>query len=239
VRNTFIQALVSRSEYLEAFLQERRVQSCPNTARVAEADEASTEPPTRSEVISLADELFGHSNCSETLTANPEVSAAMPQGAPPFDWNAFVQQVECTALARAVDSAPGQGAAPGMQGIPPPPPAQWAPTAFDFGVPKPPPLPSGELGSDDMPTVGSLLHRGGHCEPCGFFHTKGCVNGARCAFCHLCSPGEVKRRRKEKMMKLREEREAALAAAEKEVETLEIAEPNSLLDKLRTLGELA
>merc|ERR1712238_62658 len=41
----------------------------------------------------------------------------------------------------------------------PPPPIQWAPTAFEFGVSMPKPPPAGpELGSPEMPTVGSMLH---------------------------------------------------------------------------------
>ncbi|CAK0883531.1 unnamed protein product [Prorocentrum cordatum] len=55
-----------------------------------------------------------------------------------------------------------------------------------------------ELGSKDMPTIGSLGHRTRNCKPCAFLHTKGCENGIDCPFCHLCTPGEKKRRLKEK-----------------------------------------
>lgn len=63
------------------------------------------------------------------------------------------------------------------------------------------------------PTKGSLLHEFGACKPCLFVHTKGCENGFDCSFCHLCQPGEKKRRRKEKsearrfVKEIREERE--------------------------------
>eukprot|EP00933_Yihiella_yeosuensis_P061834 TRINITY_DN6469_c1_g1_i1.p1 TRINITY_DN6469_c1_g1~~TRINITY_DN6469_c1_g1_i1.p1 ORF type:complete len:494 (-),score=109.76 TRINITY_DN6469_c1_g1_i1:391-1872(-) len=48
-------------------------------------------------------------------------------------------------------------------------------------------------------SVGSALHASGRCRPCAFLYTKGCGNGSECEFCHLCGPGEKKKRRKEKM----------------------------------------
>jgi len=41
---------------------------------------------------------------------------------------------------------------------------------------------------------GSLLHGTGRCKPCAFFYTKGCQSGVGCLFCHVCPPGEKKRR---------------------------------------------
>lgn len=54
------------------------------------------------------------------------------------------------------------------------------------------------LGTDDMPTVGSAGHHARRCKPCAFV-MKGCNSGIHCTFCHLCDPGEKKRRRKEKV----------------------------------------
>merc|ERR1719203_219043 len=54
-----------------------------------------------------------------------------------------------------------------------------------------------EVGTPDLPTAGSRGHRLGVCKPCAFLHTKGCTNGKECAFCHLCSRGEKKRRQRE------------------------------------------
>jgi len=48
------------------------------------------------------------------------------------------------------------------------------------------------------PTVGSVGHHNRTCRPCAFLYTKGCGNGKQCEFCHLCGPGEKKRRLKEK-----------------------------------------
>jgi len=56
-----------------------------------------------------------------------------------------------------------------------------------------------ELGSREFPTVGSSNHRLGTCKPCAFAHTKGCENGTSCQFCHLCEPGEKKRRQKRRL----------------------------------------
>lgn len=62
------------------------------------------------------------------------------------------------------------------------------------------------LGSTQLPTVGSAGHGTGACKPCAFLHTRGCENGANCNFCHLCPPGEKKRRQKEKYGLIREMR---------------------------------
>eukprot|EP00931_Biecheleriopsis_adriatica_P086246 TRINITY_DN60958_c0_g1_i1.p1 TRINITY_DN60958_c0_g1~~TRINITY_DN60958_c0_g1_i1.p1 ORF type:complete len:386 (+),score=99.11 TRINITY_DN60958_c0_g1_i1:62-1159(+) len=82
--------------------------------------------------------------------------------------------------------------------LPPPPPSAGVQDAADLPVPLrlaqafPEPL----LGSPEMPTEGSRLHLKGGCRPCAFMYTKGCNNGVSCEFCHLCEPGEKKRRAK-------------------------------------------
>jgi len=53
-----------------------------------------------------------------------------------------------------------------------------------------------ELGSPELPTVGSAGHRLGRCKPCAFVHRKGCDNGVDCRFCHICDADEKKRRQK-------------------------------------------
>jgi hypothetical protein len=59
-------------------------------------------------------------------------------------------------------------------------------------------IPEPELGTAEMPTVGSMNHHSGNCKPCSFLHKQGCENGIHCTFCHLCSRGEKKRREKAK-----------------------------------------
>merc|ERR1711988_1670390 len=72
-------------------------------------------------------------------------------------------------------------------------------------VPTPPPPPPRVLASlqtdgestSSFPTVGSAGHPV-ECKPCAFLHTKGCQSGSECQFCHLCGPGEKKKRQKVK-----------------------------------------
>jgi len=66
--------------------------------------------------------------------------------------------------------------------------------SLDAAVPEP-----FALGSAERPTVGSSRHHLGLCKPCAHaFSKRGCLNGVSCAFCHLCEPGELKRRQKER-----------------------------------------
>jgi len=50
-------------------------------------------------------------------------------------------------------------------------------------------------------SVGSAQHFMGNCKPCAFLwkDENGCQSGANCVFCHMCPPGEKKRRKKEKL----------------------------------------
>ena len=99
---------------------------------------------------------------------------------------------------------------PKMQAVVPPPPA--APPVLPGTIPSEPmepPLDSVEA-EPEYPVVlpayvdfaglcvslGSAGHGMGTCKPCAFFHTKGCSSGKSCTFCHLCPPGEKKRRAK-------------------------------------------
>jgi len=64
-------------------------------------------------------------------------------------------------------------------------------------------LPEPELGSPEMPSVGSVGHWNGTCKPCAFM-ARGCTSGVNCPFCHLCDVNEKKRRRKDKIAFMRE-----------------------------------
>lgn len=67
-----------------------------------------------------------------------------------------------------------------------------------------------ELGSPDMPTVGSAGHNFGNCRPCAFFHKQGCENGTQCKFCHVCVLGEKRRRQKDKKQQILQKKEEKL-----------------------------
>lgn len=54
------------------------------------------------------------------------------------------------------------------------------------------------LGCLDLPSAGSAAHWTGQCKPCAFFHKEQCQCGAACGFCHLCPPGEKRRRKQER-----------------------------------------
>lgn len=53
------------------------------------------------------------------------------------------------------------------------------------------------LGSAECPSEGSRHHHLGGCKPCAFVFKGGCQAGPTCQFCHLCGPGEKKRRIRE------------------------------------------
>jgi hypothetical protein len=58
-----------------------------------------------------------------------------------------------------------------------------------------------------VPTKGSTGHMIGKCRPCAFVFKDGCGSGVNCEFCHLCQPGEQKRRKREREKRLIRQRE--------------------------------
>jgi len=121
----------------------------------------------------------------------------------------------------------------GHSAMPPPPPsaAPEAPAVIRLSEAIAPP----ELGSAQLPSIGSLLHHKGGCRPCTFFHTRGCQNGEDCQFCHLCGPGEKKKR----LRALKHaQREATMVALENAKATLasyraaEVGMPNMEVDMI-------
>jgi len=52
----------------------------------------------------------------------------------------------------------------------------------------------------ERPAPGALGHNLGRCRPCAWYHkdSSSCRNGQSCRYCHLCPPGELKRRKREK-----------------------------------------
>eukprot|EP00438_Fugacium_kawagutii_P007198 Skav206552 [mRNA] locus=scaffold547:95118:96060:- [translate_table: standard] len=57
------------------------------------------------------------------------------------------------------------------------------------------------------PSLGSATHHLGICKPCDFQHRTSCRHwgwaGFKCQFCHLCPPGENRRRKKQKQVRNR------------------------------------
>lgn len=73
--------------------------------------------------------------------------------------------------------------------------AERLPLQATPGFEKPQPVGSPPLVS----ATGNAGHISGTCRPCAFvWKEKGCSSGDNCDFCHLCEPGEKKKRQKEK-----------------------------------------
>lgn len=69
------------------------------------------------------------------------------------------------------------------------------------------------VGPGGLPSIGSIDHALGVCKPCAFLHSKGCINGFACKFCHRCGPDEIRRRRKDKIQAMKDaKREIPLPA---------------------------
>ncbi|CAE7897744.1 unnamed protein product [Symbiodinium microadriaticum] len=83
----------------------------------------------------------------------------------------------------------------------PPPPSAPAPEILSqeaFATPPPREEPCLRLALSSYLHEKTGVQAAHHedCKPCAFFHTKGCRSGSSCAFCHICPPGEKKRRQK-------------------------------------------
>lgn len=90
---------------------------------------------------------------------------------------------------------------PPVHSFVPPPPAHSPKLPATISEPEPDAFMSAPVApvvraSSLFASIGSLNHGVGACKPCAFVHTKGCQSGVDCTFCHLCPPGEKKRRSK-------------------------------------------
>jgi len=64
--------------------------------------------------------------------------------------------------------------------------------------------PPGLKAPPNTPSHGSVLHTLGNCRPCAWFHKPtGCESGQECKYCHVCSDGELKSRKKNKQAAMR------------------------------------
>mmetsp|Transcript_74207 Transcript_74207/g.206249 ORF Transcript_74207/g.206249 Transcript_74207/m.206249 type:complete len:176 (-) Transcript_74207:68-595(-) len=62
-------------------------------------------------------------------------------------------------------------------------------------------------------------HLSGNCKPCAYYFQKedGCRQGTSCPFCHMCPPGEFKKRKKNKLKLMRAEARRLRAKEEEAV----------------------
>lgn len=168
VRNTFIDTAAQLSPSLEGFYRQREVQTCP-----------SSHAGRLLQVGLFQDVLLSPAPPQVLSTAPMAQAQAQPLAPPPVPAPAQAPLVAAAVLPTAA---------------PPATAPRFAGSAAAQTVSPPHPL----AAERAVPSVGSALHASRQCKPCGFFYSKGCDNGAACTFCHVCPPGEKRRRQKEK-----------------------------------------
>lgn len=215
VQNTFLHAEIGRSPSFDVFFQDREAKSCPASALFSapcaeaslqkeESDDASTEEGKDEEALSPLPtpqlRRWPSTMSSEELEAfiRPQPfqqewpSRPAPMGPVPTP---TVPMTHGCGLSLPIPPPPPLGQAPILAPPVEPPPPVGAATATPLGLSQAILLEE-EMLAAQWPNVGSKGHAFGNCKPCAFLHTKGCVNGVACDFCHLCDAGEKKRRQK-------------------------------------------
>jgi len=183
VHNTFLDTKdVKNLGSLAEFMPDRLAKSCPASGMGCPPGLSSVSQSFASGLSSFMGEAEEKQE-AEWLPVPPPYEPVLPHlrcGVPPPP-----------PLMAAPGLAPPQQLPPAMEAFVPPPPPMQAPQLRIWEA-----LPDSSLGSAEMPTVGSAGHHLGTCKPCAFAFTKGCGSGVSCQFCHLCEPGEKKRRQK-------------------------------------------
>jgi hypothetical protein len=199
VRNTFIDYANARPPSLDEFVEERRVRSCPTSLVAGEALPAK-EPERQEQQLRRTSLMGWWRNLMRSKTVGDTSATAsvldsdsdilLPihvakDGEKDQDARSECSTVDTAELSVPPPSAPGHA----MSG-----------QASHDGLITVLRLEESVAGpaSPELPSVGSAGHHMGNCKPCAFFHNKGCQSGGSCPFCHLCDPGEKKRRQKEK-----------------------------------------
>lgn len=170
VKNTFINYPIDRPPSLEEFLQERQVRSWP----VSLDDERDGIGLCGGEIASLFDNGANgvRGSLRDVSHSDDSSDSALAAGAVAVQGVAAHAPSEPGAKATFVKPAGGH-------------------IATTAGEPK--------IGSPEVPTAGSAAHHLRKCKPCAFA-LKGCKSGITCQFCHLCDPGEKKRRKKDRVV---------------------------------------
>lgn len=212
IRNTFLNSRPVRSPSMERVYVERKVRSSPGsrqaslppgTATISEVEPAfvvstptgsgSGTPPQHlphGSLHELATNQLSKSYLSEQLAKHAHTMPE-PCGAAPAC--GAINDSRRPSNSLSLSSSSGD------------PYRRMAPTAYEESL-----ATSGEIerqGDELLPSRGSALHEWGACKPCAFFIKEQCTNGKDCQFCHLCEPGEKKRRKKERLSIRRDMRE--------------------------------
>lgn len=204
VRNTFLDTDIGRPPSLDEFYEERALRSAPGSAFGHFGSKAfDSQVDEEPEFVPRAE---------SKQKSVPQMTPVMPTAWPrTMSGEGLEDFLAAVGVAGVTDVS---GKSPSAKEMPPPPPSQKAP---QFEATELPPLPASgyaadlpvpvklaqvlkepEVGTPEVPTLGSRNHRLGTCRPCAFFHTKGCQSGMACEFCHLCDAGEKKRRAKQR-----------------------------------------
>lgn len=173
VRNTFVEFPTPRDPSLEEWLQEREVKSEPPSGSLPSAAPRPLAPPTDAAVFAVfAAEVAPGRSAPEhaSVGVTPRSSGLGAQG-----WRPSGDLDELVA-----------GDSDGEE-------------YGEFDQPLENMLPHPEVLRPVSWSVGSAGHIEGRCKPCAFLHREeGCLGGELCSFCHLCPPGEKKRRKQQK-----------------------------------------
>lgn len=183
VKNTFIDGWASEDD--EQGVPMMAAKSCPAPKLHAFEDEAD-EPPNR--FACLLGRLPPEQGVKARQLAVQYLSNPSPDALPAYIWpKSFAGEMPSIAAELQPEAAPLAKAKKPL-----------APHVTPLERRKP------EL------SLGSAEHEGGECRPCAWFwRPQGCQNGEACRHCHLCLQGEVKVRRKVKLVTLRKQGRAA------------------------------
>jgi len=205
VHNTFIEYRPGRPASLEGFYNDREAQSCPTSWQ--ETYDGTGEPArvtlrgprlyTPGEVLTRTALLDSELPLGgATVSSVPPGKLVLPNSQEPISQCSTVdtqpEAVDPFSMAqvgRGLSDDDFLFASLGYEGMPP----------------------DSALGSPMLPTEGSKAHYLYECKPCAFVFKDGCKNGLGCIFCHLCKPGEKKRRKKEKHIIVRAMRQVRTA----------------------------
>mmetsp|Transcript_23633 Transcript_23633/g.67788 ORF Transcript_23633/g.67788 Transcript_23633/m.67788 type:complete len:483 (-) Transcript_23633:175-1623(-) len=189
IKNTFIDTPLQRSPSLEKFIGIRRVNSSPpalfEQMLTAQPDPFGMQPGRcgseqgrEADVCGadnsrqlLEEELLSGAHTDSDSSSNSDVGGSTRAGTQAGSGQLPEARMDpCTASAGSASTACADG------------------VVLVAGV---------QVGTAEYPSRGSALHKFGACKPCAFVGHGVCRNGLNCQFCHLCEPGEKKRRRKE------------------------------------------
>jgi len=182
VKNTFIDFIPAwgslRNPSLDGFFQERTLQSCPAT-RVQSLDDT----PEKVVVASDAEDHICHVAVEHQAMRSASLEECLR------DIEAKYQNLDMYDDVISTKANTDECTAPATPEI-----------LSDSEEVETRPIAISLTSSLGLWSAGSAQHSLGTCKPCVFLwkDANGCQNGMNCSFCHMCPPGEVKQRKKQK-----------------------------------------